>query len=168
MNIIEFAKFKTMFGGGGASVYTAKERKELPIDAVDGSLAIVESESVVGKWKFNETINVGENKINTGCVCCAKDDRGIKHVGNTILMVRSGGETYVQIITQVDDVSETVTTIYTDTAGWTGFQTREVEMFTDITDSEKELLKANATRISGGQSLYAKENGKWVYKCEIA
>lgn len=170
MDIIEFAKFKKMFGGGGASAYTAKSRYELPPDATDGSVAILESERANGTWIFHETPEYDFSYHNgmTGFgVYRVRDNNGDELLlVNLTLHETDGG---LEIYGFRD--GKTRVDIYNPTnLLWSKCPTREVEI---LAGCEGEIaflnaLKATATRISGGNALYIYENGKWVYKCEIA
>lgn len=147
-------------GGGtsGATAYTVSSVKELPSNAVDGSMAIVPSDSIVGEWEFHETLTIdifseisavyGENyadefaltindemqELELGCMC-------------------AGSRTYIYPY---------------DNGVWLEGVSRRFRFLKDTDDENfKNFLKVDAQRLSGGYSLYTHENGQWVYKCEV-
>ena len=140
----------------GATAYTAKSVDELPNDAPDGSMALVESDSLVGKWEWNETIELLEEIWADGFISCT--DNIIHNV--------VGGDAYGL---QFDnDCGEVIEIVGAD--GKVPTEYREIE-FIKTTNTDEfvifaEWFKQNATRISGGTSLYIRQNGEWVYERE--
>lgn len=148
---------------GGATAFTVSSIDELPTDAVDGSTAIVESDSLVGEWEWNEELNITVdgyylilNQINWGGsqYLNSMPHCGLYFVDNEIMGLLSNPP---------DSYND-----YYECGDWFT-PNRRITFYEDENDDEfKSFVKANARRLSGGYSLYTRENGEWVYKCEIA
>lgn len=164
-------------GGGGASVSTAKSIDELPSNAVDGSVAIVESDSIVGKWEWKDTQNPLDFSMitnpNSASGVATIYVFGIDHFSGTVfdcIEFEFVGDS--QVNCYIND-----TPIYLDDAWDDDY--KEFKFFTNLTDNPANydddennefisFIKTNCNRLSGGNSLYIRENGEWVYKCEVA
>lgn len=156
-------------GDNSASIYHAASVDELPSDAADGSLAIVDSNSIIGTWKFNEVLNFDALNVSTttrssvGLIC--GDDAGLLPPSDYLAFEAFPdgrvdmylGESAMYLDGGWDDSFETFT-FYTDVQGLSNLNK----------DDFITWLYQNATRIRGGNSLYSRENGEWIYKCEIA
>lgn len=185
MNITELAIYKKMFGGGtsGATAYTVSSVDELPSNAVDGSMAIVESDSIVGEWELNETLTSinkpfeeGFEIINSGGFLGYYyfEELEIPYIRpdyfNHFIFI--GDATHLEELLYASiDKGETVSeiSVYNSDEGYTSqMASRKIQILKDTDDDVfKQWLPENATRISGGYSLYTHENGQWGYKCEV-
>lgn len=161
-------------GDNSASIYHAASVDELPSDAADGSLAIVDSNSIIGTWKFNEVLNFDALHLSGhygghAVRIIAYDTTGafdvfgsisFRDYPNSPITMDFGG-------TLAYDVQSGG---WDDTCGAIAIYTNPIFISSDaFTESDFiAWLNQNATRISGGHSLYSRENGEWVYKCEIA
>lgn len=178
MNIIEFAKFKKMAGGGGgcgATAYTAKSVDELPSDAPDGSLAIVESDSLKGKWEWKDN----QSPLDFSMFGIPNDAEVYEQIvaqGNdnvaylfTIFGFKKNANEGVNVYVELEepiyifldgafDDFYTTFEFYTE-PNCTGNVYITYERFTAF-------LKTNCNRLSGGNSLYIRKNGEWVYERE--
>ena len=179
----------TKIGGGsssGASAYTVSSVDELPSDAVEGSMAIVESDSIKGSWQFDydNSLDFGAlnlaNSTTTEIVIFGYADM-IGVFGVMRFAVDGEGNTTLSIPLHDYEVL-----LYGDDFGWddifenvkfyediVSISTRDYD--TNLIPVENSLtaenfakwVKLNLVHISGGYSLYTYENGSWVYKCEI-
>ena len=144
--------------------YRVSSIDDLPSDAVDGSMAIVDSDSIIGTWEFNETLNFDVLNLPSNAnkfVWCASYENVTDTFGSFRFVVRDGaielyfGTTlaYVSDGDYWDDAYGAVT-IYTD-----------VSDYSEVPESDfKTWLNQNATRVSGGYAFYIRENGEWVYR----
>lgn len=184
MNITEYAILKKMLGGtSGASAYTVSSVDELPSDAVDGSTAIVPSDSLIGKWKPNyessldfSVLNLKNESVTSIGVNGSDsifgwfdtlelqvDSYGIVTFGSYL----NGEFNLFYEDTQWDDIFDYIdfiSNIHGITCIGSGGILLE-PLFT--VDDFKTFIETNAERLSGGYSLYTHENGEWVYKCEV-
>lgn len=175
MNITELAIYKKMFGGGtsGATAYTVSSVDELPSNAVEGSMAIVPSDSLIGKWQWKDNqspldlsmLNLPSGEFNE-CVVILGFDNFDSVTDRFNFINRAEGFSI-----QLNDYSYLYRDDYFDDT----FE--EIEFFTEpkiyeptvFTETDfKTFIKTNCNRLSGGYSLYTHENGEWVYKCEVA
>lgn len=177
MNMIDLATYaavKKLGGGGGASAYTAKSIDELPSSAVDGSVAIVESDSIVGDWELKDMespLDVSMLNIPANCYAgyeingfepCLGVFNSFGFQTNTS---EDGGFCFlagtdpVYIYDGFDDAWG-VFSIYTPFPDYDNPNVSREQFMA--------FMHANFNRLSGGNSLYIRENGEWVYKCEIA
>lgn len=162
MNIIDYAILKKLLGkgGGGAgpTAYTVSSVDELPSNAVDGSMAIVPSESIVGKWLLPLNTDV-ELELHFDFLAMGFD-----------------GWSTEDALTRTEFCSA----IFTEDGQLLFFnpyydlylmyeKQREIFILSDGENPSeaKATLEQIATRLSGGYSLYTHENGQWVYKCEV-
>ena len=174
MNILEYAKLKKTLGGtsGGATAYHVSSVDELPADAVDGSLAVVEnSDSIVGVWKFNDELDFSmlEEELS--------DDGEyvgvIKFISNMIGYKLEFEEMpfYEDEPVAFSYYNQTLSTYNEDvyaSGGWKSSAEKEIEILEDPDDNViSTFIKTNCNRLSGGHTLYSRENGKWVSKGEI-
>lgn len=177
MNIIEFATLKKMFGkggGGGAAAYTAKSIDELPSNAVDGSVAIVESDSIVGDWELKDMespldlsmINIPDNTYASYALAGHEPCSG---VFNSVWFETNSD--YGDFCFGVGHTPVYMDGYFDDTWGVFSIYTELPDNYTDPDLSREQLMAfmhANFNRLSGGHSLYVRENGEWIYKTEIA
>ena len=160
------------------TAYNVKRIDELPTDAVDGSMAIVESEREAmanTTWVLNEYFeskSIDENKIE-------------------YLPIRFGGylqngaaEEFIGILFKdfVDGWCEIVFVmkaagtigLYDD--GWVSDECRTINIYEEPTTYVSEWIRTHATRQDTDgdktyittKNLYIRENGEWVYKSEVA
>ena len=167
---------------GGASAYHFTSVDELPTDAVDGSLAVVESDSLKGKWEWKDnTSPLDLSMLNLPTDVMRTHIANIKGYDNlngpfTLLSFElsedgifkiSYNDALIYINGVFDDTYnqfefyEDIQTVYVIK----GTFTSAILYFTE--DDFKTFIKTNCNRLSGGHSLYSRENGEWVYKEEI-
>ena len=160
----------------GATAYTAKSVDELPSDAPDGSVAIVDSDSINGKWKLKNALTPINLHFVDGMAFVSVKGAFVKDEEHYAFnqFVIMGDDTNLEEIesswnsTPSDyDTQMMGAGIYCGqlTDGFDG----NIEIFEDANDTIfKQWLSQNADRISGGQSLYIRKNGEWVYKSEVS
>lgn len=177
-------------GGGGTNsplAYTLSSVDELPSDAVDGSMAIVPSDSITGKWIWKDgqgqldlsmlnLSSLGDNYEVTVLIdgydeISSQYFNTIKFIfdgvfkikligyscGETLLYIDDIFDDYYQNFYIYQDVSSIVATINGGVGTEPPFTAREFNTF----------IETNCNRLSGGYSLYTRENGEWVYKGEV-
>lgn len=168
MNIIEYAKLKKMFGKGGgasgASAYTVSNIDELnQINAVDGSMAIVKSDTISGEWEWHETVDItldGVFMIPVKYDMYYGDEGYFATYNDGLIFL--DGEVMGVLNCYPDHYND-----YYELGDWLVL-TRKITFLKDTDNVEfKNFVKNNAERLSGGYSLYVRENGEWVYKCEV-
>ena len=154
----------TPFGAGGGSggnnptAYHLSSADDLPTDAVDGSLAVVESDSIIGEWLFNEELNIPSSDIYAEMLFTATAD---------------GEEEYYCVIEAYESENSLYYLLHDDGRNvyWEGVweypDARTVHIHKCEDENTKNFVRNNATRISGGHTLYSRENGEWVNKGEI-
>lgn len=167
--------------------YTVSSVDELPSNAVDGSMAIVPSDSIVGTWVFNETLNFDHIKLpNNGdwlrVECC-----GYSNLTNNFdgfAFRNDGGSIIFQAMRDIFNEESDIYDLYYDGMWDDQMPPFEIYRFDGVATLNNEgtsmpdgygsteedfiaWLKANTNRISGGHSLYTRDNGQWVYKCEV-
>ena len=129
--------------------YHLTNANELPTDAVDGSLAVVEGklyDGVMGIWYFNEHITL-PNK--TFVLSTARDPFGVSE-GITSIGIKGDNLTYG------------FSSVYNSNEGWFNETYREILIGEEPTDSEFiTWLKANAVRVGGYPWGY------WKFKDEV-
>ena len=156
---------------GNPIVCNVQSPDELPSDAPDGSMALVDSESIIGTWYFNEQLSQISSYEGAGAItlCCLVDVKGNSTLFFNRLWLNGDANTLneIEYSIQVDGNNTTAeTSLYY--SGWEDESYRTQKILKDPDDpAVKEWVKANARRISGGQSLYVKEYDEWVYKCEV-
>ena len=172
-NVLSITPF-TASTSSGATAYTVSSVDELPSDAVDGSMAIVPSQSCVGKWRFDETPNFedtnGEElRFECNVLYICKDSEFSNDItsvggGDELVIYKEDGWTYITVVGAVDKP------IYdTDNdPAWVIELSREITIVSGGNEQLLSILKSTAERLSGGYSLYTRTNGSWVYKCEVA
>ncbi len=143
----------------GASVpasYTVSSVDELPSDAVDGSMAIVQyPHEVLGTWVLNDTPAMGNFSANMDFMSNGKSFNGFSTYGSLVY---------------TDDAENPQA--YSADNGWLGegYKTLTITKI-KFGDDVRPInwLKNNGVQTEAGigQSLYSRENGEWVYKCEI-
>ena len=133
---------------------------ELPADAVDGSLAVVENESdFLGTWVFNDTLVAFPN----GTYPMTFESNGIHYDG--IGRRSGGGGAYDEIYYTGVAGSKSVYNLITGT--WLDNADKTIVVKSEPTDNNGAAwIKANAKRTEAGVSttLYSRENGKWISK----
>lgn len=154
----------------GATAYTVSSVDELPSDAVDGSLAIVPSDSLIGKWEWKDT----ENPLDFSMFDLP--------IGKRITFLINGyedfsGEVFKSvIITNNQDGFDLEMSLPIIVSGSWDDSYKIFDLYTDVyvpidyelpIDQFEQFIKTNCNRLSGGYSLYTRENGEWVYKCEV-
>lgn len=166
-------------GGGGATAFTVSSIDELPSNAPNGSLAMVKSDSLIGEWEpkgrtvtpINKSFEEGLEFVfvpfiyNHDCYFVGEDKTDeLDRYGNQIVFV--GDNTYMEEI-EFGNVSPSDTelmeygdSIYFDDC-WESMW--RIDFLADTDDiAFKEWVRANFNRLSGGYSLYTRENGEWV------
>lgn len=146
---------------------------DLPTDAVDGSLAVVDSDSLVGEWGWNTAspldlsmFNFPTETFTEWCyingydrflgeafdyISFVNDNDGfaVRVGGNNLFVNGSWDDTYYKFA------------LYTDILSSDSF----LQYLTQ--DEFKTFIKTNCNRLSGGHTLYSREHGKWINKGEI-
>lgn len=146
--------------------YTVSSVDELPSDAVDGSIAIVESDSIVGEWEWHETLDIMLDGIfEVGVKYTVEVEDG----GNNNIMKPMYGIGLYFADGEIMGIYSNYPDQYQDyyEAGDWWYRSRKITFLED-NEELKNFIKTNAERLSGGYSLYTHENGEWVYKCEVA
>lgn len=161
--------------------YHLTSADDLPEDAPDGSLAVVEdSDSIVGTWLFNEEIP-REGMPTHGFkmasyyyypVQCSKKDDII-----TNYIALANFEEYgiteglwfgltAELSTNSFDILYDTTDFDGNDYGWQGEDERELTIIRCDDEIVANWIKSNARKLSNGYTLYVRENGKWVIKGE--
>ncbi len=171
MNITEFAMFKKMLGnsggGGGASAYTAKSIDELPSNAVDGSLALVGDDGFVGTWRLEPALNppyTGEpdgyfehyidvivRTYNGEAVLCKYIYFSFDKLGNLI------------DVGAADDDAGIDCPLYSNKQRDISLESLTFESIPENKDVET-FIREFGTKT---KTIYARENGEWVYKSDV-
>lgn len=143
-------------GGGTSNIpqtYTVSSVAELPKDAVDGSIAFVMGYSIKGEWVFREEIEINvDGAFEVPCIINGYYYIGLFFMDDIIM----GGLNNLP-----DDYSD-----WYEEGSW--YNPRYIKFFADIDDDAfREFIHNNADRLSGGRSLYVREDGIWVYKGEL-
>ena len=161
----------TPFTGGTSSnkptAYTVSSVDELPSNAVDGSTAIVENDDLDGWWELNSELTQPDGEILVGFEVLDFD-------GNLYSMKKitqeERGDGFDLLYVRNSDEYETlfVYEYYIDEGShWGFFGYRRIKVDTSIntpTTSQEQWFRENAKKL---KSLYTRENGSWVYKCEV-
>lgn len=160
MNITEYAILKKMFGtGGGASAYTVTSVDELPSNAVDGSLALVDTpHPFLGTWVLNETISMPYIGITLYFTSNGTDFHSFGGYGT---LSYGNDDTTINAYSNGAWADEAYRTIAITAKG---------ESASTYYDTLADWLKENGVLTEAGcyiKSLYTHENGEWVYKCEV-
>ena len=188
MNIIEYAKLKKMLGGvssggataGGATAYHVTSYTELPSDAVDGSLALVETVSTDAVWKFNDELpNLGESFSvwedgEGGHVSAFGITYSVYDTEYTKFSIGTHGsdswgiyglyylnsDTYISNVTYVHNPSGN----YGIAHGWVSGEEWKTINVSYADYEAQQWLEAHATFIGNPKksTLYIRENGEWV------
>ena len=143
----------------GATAYTAKSVDELPNDAPDGSMALVESDSIVGEWLLKDTIDEEFDLYFDFVSNGANGNDEIVFACFYNIYTDSGYLWYE---------SDFISAIAYSADGWKDESCKSIKIISDGDNpaEAKEVLERIATRISGGTSLYIRKNGEWVYERE--
>ncbi len=188
----------TPFGASGTSsnkptAYAVSSVDELPSDAVEGSMAIVESESTVETWVFKDELdNLGLSyeawKDDAGNILSpfnieySNADLGmavgeLNKVWSSFHITTQGSPSWgIYTLKAIDDASGIMITLYTHnpsgnygiTHGWPVEEYKTINVH--YADAEAtQWLEAHATSLGKdvAQKLYIRENGEWIYKCEV-
>lgn len=142
--------------GGGTSnapqAYHLTSADELPTDAVDGSLAVVEhSDSAIGKWELHgyDDTPLPESNIEMVFTCD----------GAVYALIEVGSRQNFYYSREVEDLTDPV---YSTTDGWYGNWYTTIEVFTEPSDEGKAWLKQVGNKVTNLTTLYSRENGEWV------
>lgn len=163
-----------MSGGSsdtGATAYTAKSVDELPNDAPDGSLALVESDSIVGDWELKDKDNpldLSMLNIPDG-IYAGYEINGHEPCAGVFLSVwfRTNSD-YGDFCFGVGYSPVYMDGYFDDDWGVFSFYTPFHDYDDPYVSREQfmSFMHANFNRISGGYSLYIRKNGEWVYERE--
>lgn len=163
MNILEYAKYKKMFGGSGGSgaqAYHLTSADELPTDAVDGSLAVVGGGETI--YILNEELTTGNSKFSA--TFSYYDEVNYKQKMCVAIQGKSvNGERY---LTYHHDDGTTIT-VYMD--GWEDEFYRKITVPMREVNTNIEFHKflddhASVSDETAPTTLYSRENGEWVSK----
>lgn len=155
MNIIEYAILKKMLGesggGSGATAYHLPSINDLPTSAVNGSIAIVENDDILGCWLFT-AFQQSPQSFNLDFNFHIYDASG--NIRNCYNMYCANEEiAYVEL-----DENELVA--YMDNE-WQGYEYRKIYISETPPQKAENYIRENAKKLN---SLYTRENGEWVYK----
>ena len=191
-NEIEHKIYVPVISGGDCNrphVYFSDSFDKLPTDAVDGSLAMVESDSVEGAWKFDMESSLNFDSLNlhsvtTNAMITVVFTGYNNHIGfleSFVFSIESGNislsamSNYGEIPIYYDDMWDDdfppfkfYGDVYGIEASSHGNGGGSVVIEPPFTIEEfKAWLSQNAERVSGGHTLYSRENGEWVSKGEV-
>ena len=157
-----------------STAYHLTSADELPTDAVDGSLAVVESDSLVGEWEWKDT----HRQLNMSMLDVPAEQAAFVHIiGKDAFSaqvfgtmrfqkVEYGGNWCIDI--DMDGLPLYVFDGFDDAYETFEFYTDVDESTSDISaEAFKEFIKTNCNRLSGGHTLYSRENGVWVNCGEV-
>ena len=160
----------------GVGLYEASSVDELPSNATEGSIGIVEGNSLVGIWEFNEELTKPIDS-DYGYVYCDGECKlyNFPDIPLTKIGIGCGESNYVYISYWYED-ELAFDSVYDD--GWYectdgGYMVghyphRTINITKDPTDEIfRNWLPNNAKRLSGGKSLYLYQNGEWVPQGEL-
>ena len=178
-NVLSTTPFTSGTSSSGATAYTVSSVDELPSNAVDGSMAIVESDSIVGEWEFYNSLSApawldGYTQVEISYMVFLSFDGGktlqLKHLDS--IGFSGDANTLEELLFQTKDffTQEIFDEwgVYGESDGWIYPSAWNVKFLED-NEEIKDWLSNNARRISGAPySLYTRENGSWAYKCEVA
>lgn len=157
----------TPFGVSGGSssnkpnAYTVSSVDELPSDAVDGSMAIVSNNDIKGNWLLNEQVAIEEGMdLYPTFTMHNNQDNSVIKVTN-IYVIDEGG--YLQLY-YMDEHENEYGLYNTELEFFVAFTFRNIRVIEADAESEA-WIRANGRKLP---SLYIRENGEWVYKCEVA
>jgi hypothetical protein len=179
----------TPFGvSGGTSnkptAYTVSSVDELPSDAVDGSTAIVPSDSIIGGWEFDYDNPLDFSALNlpdgteVRLYFCGDNSENLGWVSGFGFENNENGKLF-RILAPIleNDTDAFFDGMWDDNFGKFHIYTNIKRSYCTINDAQSPLpftvedfelfMRTNATRLRGGYSLYTRENGEWVYKCEV-
>lgn len=151
--------------------YTVTSVDELPSDAVDGSTAIVPSDSIEGTWQPNDVLNITiEGEFFVANRTPNLTDTELEELGseNSLYSTFAIGLCFLEgtIMGRLVDYNSNYVDYYEE-GNWYRFN-KPITFLEDTDSAEfREFVKSNCNRLSGGYSLYTRENGQWVYKCEV-
>jgi hypothetical protein len=169
---------------GVPKAYHLSSADELPTDAVYGSLAEVDdSDSIEGEWEFPQygsqlnfsALNLPNSSYSN--VSFSSYESNMMSETNDYWEITTDEEGNVQIAGSdyglfYDDNEGGVLEDYSYLAVYT--DVREIQTITNSEQIEaftkedfKTFFDTNFKRISGGHTLYSRENGEWVKKGEI-
>lgn len=144
----------------GATAYTVSSVDELPSDAVEGSMAIVSNDDIIGGWLLNERVAIVADidLYPTFIVRVGSNNMPIK-----ITNMYTAEEDDDIVLYYYDENDNEYAVYNTELDEFATFQYRNIRVIE--ADSESEAwIRANGKKLP---SLYTRENGEWVYKCEI-
>jgi hypothetical protein len=173
----------TPFGASatsGASAYTVSSVDELPSNAVDGSMAIVESDSEwLGVWEFKNELtredavwgsaDGGYSSLMTSCK--TQDGFEVRRMsfpetydGVYTLQYQGESEHQIRSAYRTDE-------LWGMSKGWLDENNKILTLLKEFQGSNGMTAwwKSNAVRTVAHKlkTLYIRENGEWVYKSEV-
>lgn len=162
----------TATGGEIPMAYTVSSVDELPSDVVDGSLAIVPSDSIKGNWEWKDNTSPLDvsmlipNGLGGDFVisCGVKGFDEMIGLFPKLYFKGNEGEFAIYMgdtpltIDGVWDDAYTKFSLYTDVLS---FEASFEQNYLSL-DNFRSFIKTNCNRLSGGYSLYTRENGEWV------
>lgn len=170
-NVLSITPFVAVSGGtsNAPKAYHVSSLDELPTNAVDGSLAVVEDNSLVGVWILNDELTLFEGTDDSVSVFVDFYRIECPEIQYTEMV---GSTSYPSF----DYVGGNDDTTYYDDGWWVCSDGGSPEHYLGKTicvtkDPQDEMfrnwLPLNGKRISGDYTLYSRENGEWVNKGEI-
>lgn len=161
-----------------ASAYNVSSVDELPSNAVDGSMAIVESDSIVGKWEWKDNesmldfsmLELPTDLVTDTIAIHGAGTDGTLDVFSSIFFTKDTGSPAEDLTLTMGEYDIYVGGSFDDAyKEFVFYSEPNYENCIIITDVKfKKFLKTNCNRLSGGNSLYIRQNGQWVYKGEVA
>ena len=154
-------------GGLGPIAYEVSSVDELPSNAVEGSMAIIKNNNILGGWYINERPNIADIEgLNFSFTSIYDNGEVLMLVGwyidvneneLTLYYLNDDGDEFeVYTLRQVDGEY--------DGHYWSNYGFRFMTITSIPEDYEEQWVRANAIKT---KSLYIRENGEWVYKCEV-
>ena len=152
------------------SAYTVSSVDELPENAVDGSLAIVENAGMVGVYELKqyfseEDFPVGfDEYYNFKFYTVYSEEENHKKIIYDSMRVFNPVATV--LISYYEGDTAMMDGVYDD--GWGGYIPFLINIIEEPTDEKvRNFINTFATKYPNGNYIFAKENGSWVYKCEV-
>jgi hypothetical protein len=161
-NVLSITPFVGTIASNEPTAYTVSSVDELPSNAVDGSMAIVESDSIEGTWFLNRKLSQPQSSdmyfefetfdITTG-----------EKLSMEKMHYDEFGDGWEFYYCNEDSCNYVY---YEDSEEfyWEGVLWRYIRINTQIPDEIDAWIRANGRKLS---SLYTHENGEWIYKCEV-
>ena len=140
--------------------YTVSSVDELPSNAVDGSMAIVESDPRITVRKWITVPNTSEDK-DYDMLFSVESDVTTHGFTSLMYLVEGGELLYIDAVSGLNPEYS----VYYD-GEWV-FPDAQIIKVYYCDEEAKNMLDSCTELIRNGTTLYTHENGQWVYKCEV-